>query len=71
MFTQLASQGHKLAEAFLESGQDVFTMTTDVAGNDVSITVSFAPKAKKVEIRPEGVWNMFTSRMSEKTLNEI
>lgn len=40
--------GKKLAEEFKERGQDVFVETVRVGGEDVTVSVKYAPKEKPI-----------------------
>lgn len=54
MIQMLREMGRRIAEEFVESGQDLFVMTADVEGEQVTVTVKFSPKEKK--ITNEDVW---------------
>lgn len=65
MMEELSAIGRRMAQEFINTKQDVFVMVANVDGQEVTVSVKFAPPVKKINITREGVWNMFTERMQD------
>ena len=59
---KLRSIGKQMAEEFVASQQDLFVMTTNVDGEQVTVTIKFSPKPK--ELTNEQVWEYVYSNQN-------
>lgn len=48
---KLIDVGQEMAKDFVQSGQDIFIMVAEIGGKDVTVTVRYAPVAKRFDYR--------------------
>ena len=64
----LREMGLQLAREFVASQQDLFVMTADVGGEQVTVTIRFSPPAKKMT--NEQVWEYVLNANNANNTNQ-
>lgn len=67
---RLIDMGEQLAKAFRASGQDIFTIVTEIEGMDVTVTVKYAPMPVRIPTKGE-VWNRIAERLQTEPLIKL